>query len=441
MANYLGLKGKSFVEDKTFDYEVWNQPMRNYEVTLWEEVTAERANELVGASGDTYRFNDNAVKFYRVKTKVQYIAESPLELDGHLASSIDTYSNTDRYEYVLEEDSNGRLIGGEWVGDSKTNHPDFLWLPTNLKQVHKIAGGKIKAEDVLDLLNKSVTEEGAGNANGFNWGGACDSGSGDFQQNIVKNAVVKVGDVPTGKDSVRITLKSDKDVDIQLIEGGTEIIAWPNGLLNGHSEACVTHADVEYCYSGYNGDCGTSSDGTNGCSFGNEWIEVRGVTNRDLVMKAFGYAAGDAEVEYSWEAPEGCVDTGDGNFLQFIKKDDTTLVGDIPTGKQNIRIELASDKDVDVQVVDKATGHEIVAWPNGDLNGPNRGCTDYTAAGVKVCYSGYNGVDGKMGHEYITIEGNLSKDLQMKAFGYKAGVAKIDYAWGVDGAKIGNPLN
>ena len=433
LANYLGIKKKSFVEDRTFDYEVWNQPMRNYEVTEWEEVTAAKANELIGAEGDTYLFNDNAVKFYRVKNKVQYIGESPESLDGNLESVIDTYSHTDVYEYILEEDSNGRLIGGEWLNDSKINHPDFLWLPTNLKQVDKIAGGKIKAEDVLYLLNQSVAEEGDnGSSAGFNWGGACEAGNGDFEQPIAHRATKTVGDVPAGKANVRIALESSADVDVQLIDKATghEIIAWPNGDLNGAGEACTTYEGVEYCYSGYNGD---------GTNLGHEWIEVRGETNRELVMKAYGYAAGDAEVEYSWEAPENCVDTGDGNFLQFIKKSDTTLVGDIPTGKQNIRIELASDKDVDVQVIDKTNGHEIVAWPNGDLNGAGRECTNYS--GVEVCYSGYNGVDGKLGHEYITIKGELTKDFQMKAFGYKAGVAKIDYAWGGEAAKLGNPLN
>ena len=32
ISNYLGLEKQSFVEDRTFDDEVWNQPMRAYRV-------------------------------------------------------------------------------------------------------------------------------------------------------------------------------------------------------------------------------------------------------------------------------------------------------------------------------------------------------------------------------------------------------------------------
>jgi subtilisin-like proprotein convertase family protein len=31
-------------------------------------------------------------------------------------------------EMVLELDENQKVIGGEWVGSSKTGHPDFIWL-------------------------------------------------------------------------------------------------------------------------------------------------------------------------------------------------------------------------------------------------------------------------------------------------------------------------
>ena len=48
LANYLGLNGESFVEDRTFDAEVWNQPIRGYRITRQEEVTVAQAHELLG---------------------------------------------------------------------------------------------------------------------------------------------------------------------------------------------------------------------------------------------------------------------------------------------------------------------------------------------------------------------------------------------------------
>jgi len=38
-------------------------------------------------------------------------------------------TNTDHYEYILELDKDGKITGGEWVGQSKDVHPDFFWLP------------------------------------------------------------------------------------------------------------------------------------------------------------------------------------------------------------------------------------------------------------------------------------------------------------------------
>ena len=54
VANYLGLRGEAFVEDRTFDDEVWNQPVSAYRITRQDEITAAEAAVLAGAelSGD-----------------------------------------------------------------------------------------------------------------------------------------------------------------------------------------------------------------------------------------------------------------------------------------------------------------------------------------------------------------------------------------------------
>lgn len=46
--NYLGIKKQAFVEDRTFDDEVWNQPLRGYRTPRIENVSAQEANRLVG---------------------------------------------------------------------------------------------------------------------------------------------------------------------------------------------------------------------------------------------------------------------------------------------------------------------------------------------------------------------------------------------------------
>ena len=110
----------------------------------------------------------------------------------------------------------------------------------------------------------------------------------------------------------RVTYRSDKDVDVQLLDklSGVEIIAEPKGILSGTNYKCAPYEGVEYCYSGYWGAKEKGqSDRTR--ERGHEYIIINGVTNRDLVMKAYAYEAGDAKVDYSYEAPANCVDTGE----------------------------------------------------------------------------------------------------------------------------------
>jgi hypothetical protein len=276
LANYFGLRGIGFVEDRTFDAEVWNQPIRGYRVTKMEQVSTSRANELVGVdpvvdatdsvvattqfagsltanqwhhesaidvtgadtfsvimtgtsdadlyvrfgsrptssqydcrpwlngsdeqcslnvpSGATrvfvsvagysgtssfnanttvttggtdasggYRFNAaDGLALYDVALQVDYITESSPHTDGNLANNIDQYTNTDYYTYVLEVDSDGKVVGGEWTGASKTAHPDFLWLPTARTDGQRIAGGAIQWHLVKELLDASVSPDTGG---------------------------------------------------------------------------------------------------------------------------------------------------------------------------------------------------------------------------------------------------------------------------------------
>lgn len=154
ITNLLGLRAEALVEDRTYDYEVWNQPIRGYRVTRDEAVDAAQANALVGAPAEApYRFNGEAVAFRHVEMDLQYIFESHQGEDGHLADHIDDYTGTDRYAYVLELDGEGRIIGGEWVGDSKRNHPDFLWRPI-VKEDTEVA----RRRDRLATVTGAVAE-------------------------------------------------------------------------------------------------------------------------------------------------------------------------------------------------------------------------------------------------------------------------------------------
>jgi hypothetical protein len=285
-----------------------------------------------------------------------------------------------------------------------------------------IAGCGAQAPSRPDRPAVDPTELGGpsklGKADGFDWGSGCKGGSGTFTQDISKNTVVTVGTIPVGKANIEIKLTSAKDVDIQLFaEDGTKIVQWPDGQLNAEGEGSVTYKGVKVKYSGYNGD---------GTNLGHEYIKLTGTTTTTFTMKAFGYAAGSAKVDYTFEAPADCTDSGSGTFTQTITKDAVVKVGDIPVGLENIKIALKSSVDIDIQLYKGST--KVVHWSDGLIKGATKVSKTYD--GVKITWSGYNGDGTGKGNEYIEIEGKTQSPLVMKVFGYEAGSAKVTYSWG-----------
>ena len=124
-------------------------------------------------------------------------------------------------------------------------------------------------------------------------------------------------------------------------------------------------------------------------TYGHEYIKLLDPTNRAFIMKAYGYAESDAQVDYSWT---GANTGGGGDFQQHILNGAVIEVGEIPPGLSGIDIDLTAPADADIQLYDKATGTAIVAWPNGIIG--KQGDTDEVSTvyeGVEIVYSGYNG--------------------------------------------------
>lgn len=259
---------------------------------------------------------------------------------------------------------------------------------------------------------------------GFDFGEECTGGSGTFQQQInhymgdYENAI-SVGNIPAGIKDLNITLTSDKDVDIRLYAGDDKLVHWPYGLLNDPTAKSATYKGVQVAYSGYNGTDGNK---------GHEYIKITGATPTAMTMKAFGYRAGYATVNYSWSGKENCnPNQGEGNFTQALEKDAISLVGTIPAGIGALGVTLKSDKDLDIQLYGE-DGTAIVAWnPQGILSGARKQSIVYN--GMNIEWSGYNGDGTGKGHEYIKITGNTTEKLTMKVFGYESGFADVTYSW------------
>jgi hypothetical protein len=90
---------------------VWNYPVTAYYITDLEEIDEAKAKELTGISKlPNYAWNPEAKEFTRVTAELQLST-------GRMA----------RYDYVLEK-VDGFVIGGEWIGLSANDHPDFAWI-------------------------------------------------------------------------------------------------------------------------------------------------------------------------------------------------------------------------------------------------------------------------------------------------------------------------
>lgn len=231
VTNFVGINKQGFVVERTPDYEIWNQPVRGYEITEQQEITQQEAYTLLdiddpaddlstgngvlvqgveeeseyakyilkivnessqttldddvrlysnearhiaeyrqGADGQlgtsddvtiktlkelddikyvgkrafgrllgyalangygkkAYKYNPEAERFIKVRLDLHWITEQ-LPMAERTDTIIDRYTRTDTYDYILELDAEGNILGGEYFGDSKKNHADFIWLPT-----------------------------------------------------------------------------------------------------------------------------------------------------------------------------------------------------------------------------------------------------------------------------------------------------------------------
>merc|ERR1712188_193234 len=132
---------------------------------------------------------------------------------------------------------------------------------------------------------------------------------------------------------------------------------------------------------------------------------------------------------------------GKGNFEKKLKQGKRAKVGIIPAKQNNVEVTLKTKKDVDLEEWGPQGKIAIVAWDCANHNKIHKTptkCLDTSYkksikyAGATIEYSGYNGQNGNLGHEYIKIKGKSAEALTIQAYAYRAGTAKVDYSWGPD---------
>jgi hypothetical protein len=162
VTNFLGLRQAPLIEDRTANYEVWNQPILGFEITKQAEITKTAANQCVGntTAGNTWTYNTNAKKLYEVRMTVTYLSES-----GALARPVGWQNNTsqDDYHYILELNDAGKVVGGRYCTDSTNTHIDFLWSPTGSNSP---SNPNVDVNKVKQLIKMSVEPDQGGGGGG-----------------------------------------------------------------------------------------------------------------------------------------------------------------------------------------------------------------------------------------------------------------------------------
>jgi len=160
VVNILGIEGRSFVIDKNPEAPIANQPVSGYEMEYFNPKTGKEGNlqgSIIAVNDygkkDKYKENrhPDTTHILGVTMKLNYVDwEYPKKEETNLSS--DDSVNHIKFNYDLELDASGNIIGGQWrvfkkIGDGffglggTTHQPDFFWVvPRNWKKYFRTGG-------------------------------------------------------------------------------------------------------------------------------------------------------------------------------------------------------------------------------------------------------------------------------------------------------------
>jgi len=136
ITNYLGLFGKSLILDMDNSNQVWNYAISEYRIFNVQWMTRTEAAAAMHDDGTPYTYNADATDLVLIGMSLRYVG----------------MNNPVAYEYLLELNMKGEILGGEWYGESKSNHPDFLWRPKDSKANNPHLDKDIIMDIYLDSL-------------------------------------------------------------------------------------------------------------------------------------------------------------------------------------------------------------------------------------------------------------------------------------------------
>ena len=143
LVNVVGIEGRSIVVDVHAEAAIGNQPVSGYEMTYFNPKTGKEGALINSIMSRVELGKDDPLSVSRnpesthivgVHVKLKYV-------DWEFAKKKETNSESDdkikkiEFDYDLEIDQNGKVVGGQWrngkkltAGDNhgKTNQPDFF---------------------------------------------------------------------------------------------------------------------------------------------------------------------------------------------------------------------------------------------------------------------------------------------------------------------------
>lgn len=135
LTNMIGIHSRSFVADVDRFNDIWNQPVTSYSTVITGE-------EVVSPEHREY----GVERRVKVMTKFTYGEELKFYTPELAASGAKNFVSKlpvtgtvhqefrhKNYEYILELDFNGNVIGGEWLTETR---PDFLWMIQRDRKFH-----------------------------------------------------------------------------------------------------------------------------------------------------------------------------------------------------------------------------------------------------------------------------------------------------------------
>lgn len=128
--------------------------------------------------------------------------------------------------------------------------------------------------------------------------------------------------------------------------------------------------------------------------------------------------------------------TESGSFSAWVPSGQYVPAVELPTGAGSIRIDLSAGSDLDIQLFDSRG--TVVGYPSGQIG--TAGAFEGRYRDLTIRYSGYNGVAGDAGREYLEIEGSLPESMIVAMYGYRAGHGELSFEWQASDSTSAAPM-